>query len=337
MDSIERVFAALKNQSVDKPPVFPQIGDHAGLIHDLTYNIMYEDAEKAAEAHLKALDLYGYDFVSIQVEPSWPVAEACGAKVTYPPDKNPWITNYLIEAEEDLEELEVPDFMATKSSKVMIDGTKILAEKANVPVAAFMTGPLTFSLQLMPYEVVIKHIVTNPVFIHQLVSKSVSMIKAYVKMLKEAGASILVICEHDLQLIAPQYVKKFSFNYLPNILKIYEYNILHICGRITPHLEASADYLKKLKELNTISIGPHVSISKAQKLFDNKIGVAGNIDHKRLLPSGTPQQIETAVHTAIRNSDGDSRFMVAPGCEITSDTPIENVKAFVHAVETYHK
>ena len=337
MDSFERVFAALKNRPVDRPPVFPQIGDHAGIINDLTYNIMYENAEKAAEAHLKALELYGYDFVSIQVEPSWPVAEACGAQVSYFVDKNPWITSYSIETEEDLEGFEVPDFMTAKSSKVMIDGTKILAEQADVPVAAFMTGPLSFSLQLMPYKALVKSIVTNPDFIHQLISKSVLVIKAYVEMLKEAGASILVICEHDLQLIAPRYVKKFSFNYLPTILKTYEYNLLHICGRITPHLKASADYLKNLKWLNTVSIGPEVNISKTQELLDNKIGIAGNIDHIRLLPFGTPQKIETAVHTAIRNSGGDSRFMVAPGCEITSDTPIENVKAFVHAVETYHK
>ena len=336
MDSFERVFAALENRPIDRPPVFPQIGDHAGIINGLTYNIMYENAEKAAQAHLKALDLYGYDFISIQVEPSWPVAEACGAKVSYPPDKNPWITSYSIKKEEDLESFEVPDFLTTKSSKVMIDGTEILAEQANVPIVAFMAGPLTFSLQLMPYEAVMKRIITNPDFIHQLVNKSVLVIKAYVRMLKEAGASILVICEHDIQLIAPRFVREFSFNYLPTILKIYDYNILHMCGRITPHLKASADYLKNLKRLNTVSIGPYVNIGKTQELLDNKIGVAGNVDHIRLLPSGTPQQIETAVHTAIKNSGGDSRFMVAPGCEITSDTPIENVKALVRAVETYH-
>ncbi len=335
MDSFDRVFAALEKQSVDRPPVFPQIGDHAGIIHGLTYNIMYEDAAKAAEAHLKALDLYGYDIATIQVEPSWPVAEACGAQVAYPPDKNPWITNYLVEREEDVEKLEVPDFMATKSSRVMIEGTRILAEKADVPVAAFMTGPLTFGLQLMPYKAVIKRIVSNPEFIHQLVSKSVSVIKAYIKMMKEAGASILVICEHDNQMIAPKYVKEFSINYMSSILKVYKYNILHMCGKITPHLRVSADYLKKLKGLSTINIGPYINIAETQELFDHKLGIAGNIDHIRLLPSGTPQQIETAVHAAIRSSGGDPSFMIAPGCEITSDTPIENVKAFVHAVETY--
>jgi uroporphyrinogen-III decarboxylase len=45
--------------------------------------------------------------------------------------------------------------------------------------------------------------------------------------------------------------------------------------------------------------------------------------------------VEAAVHAAIRASGGNPRFMIAPGCEITSDTPIENVQAFVRAAKTY--
>ncbi len=84
------------------------------------------------------------------------MAEACGAGVVYPPNKNPWISNYLIKTEADLDRLHVPDFMATRSTRVMIEGTRRLAERATVPVAAFMSGPLTFSLQLMPYNDLIK-------------------------------------------------------------------------------------------------------------------------------------------------------------------------------------
>ncbi|MFW9865655.1 MAG: uroporphyrinogen decarboxylase family protein, partial [Candidatus Thorarchaeota archaeon] len=123
MDSFERVFASFNNLYVDRPPVLPHIGDHAGIIQKLTYDIMYKDAKKAAEAHLRALDLYGYDIVTFQVEPSWPVAEACGAEVNYPRDKNPWIVKHSINTEEDLKKLEVPDFMAARSTRVMIDGT----------------------------------------------------------------------------------------------------------------------------------------------------------------------------------------------------------------------
>ena len=335
MDSFERIYAALRGRSVDRPPVFPQIGDHAGIINNLSYNVMYQDARKAADAHLKALELYGYDITTIQVEPSWPVAEACGATVLYPPDKNPWITKHPIESENDLEELEPPDFMETESSRVMIRGTNILAREANVPVAAFMTGPITFSLQLMPYILLIKKMMKNPDFTHKIVKYSVMVIKEYSKALKDAGATVFVVCEHDFQMLKPVHIKEYSLNYLTGIFSLFDYNILHMCGKVTPLLNEISPDLKQLQKLNTINIGPFVDISRTQNLLDHKIGVAGNIDHIRLLPSANPSEIKDAVKKAINASGGNPRYMVAPGCEITSDTPIDNVKALVSATKTF--
>lgn len=335
MDSFERVFSSFKNQFVDRPPIFPHIGDHAGILRGLTYDIMYKDAIKAATAHIRALELYGYDFIEIQVEPSFSVVEACGAEVFYPKDKNPWIVKHLIQNEKDFEKLKIPDFMETLSTRVMIEGTEILADSSEVPVVAFMTGPLTFSLQLMPYKELFIRIKRNPDFVHKLISYSVSVIKAYIKALKDAGAEILVICEHDVQLISPNFAKEFSLEYLTDLLKIYNYNILHMCGKVTPHLNMVSDYLKSLKGLNTLNIGPTVDIEKTQELLDYKVGVAGNIDHIKLLPTGHPKEIELAVQAAIKKSGGNSRFILAPGCEITTDTPIENVKTFVKAAQTY--
>jgi uroporphyrinogen decarboxylase len=284
---------------------------------------------------LDAQRLYGYDVIAIQVEPSWPVAEACGAGVTYPPDKNPWITDYVIKSEADVEKLHVPDFMATRSTRVMIEGTRILAQRAEAPVAAFMTGPTTFSLQLMPYTELIKRLVKNPDFTHALIRKSVEIIKAYGRALQDAGATIFVICEHDVQMLSPRHVKAFSLDYLPEVFSLYRYNMLHMCGNILPHLQANAEHFRALERLNMINISPEVDIAEAQRLLGDRIGVAGNIDHVDLLPLRTPEAVEAAVHAAIRASGGNPRFMIAPGCEITSDTPIENVQAFVRAAKTY--
>ena len=331
MDAFERVYAALEGRSVDRPPVFPQLGDHAGIIQGLPYDVMYTDAEKAAQAHLDAQERYGYDVVSIQVEPSWPVAEACGAGVTYPPNKYPWITEYRVKEKADLESLVVPDFTATESTRVMIEGTRMLAERAPVPTAGFMTGPMTFALQLMPYTDVIKMIIKDPEFVHELVDRATDVIEAYARALKEAGATIFVICEHDVQMMSPKHVKAFSLDYMPRILGIYDYNIMHICGAVAPHLEANAEYLRELAGLNTINVGPKVDIAHTQDLMQHKVGVAGNIDHIDLLPLRTPVEVKHAVRQAIAASGGDPRFMVAPGCEITSDTPIDNIVAFVRA------
>ena len=280
MNAFERVYAALEGRDVDRPPVFPQLGDHAGIIAGLTYDVMYHDAERAAQAHLDAQARYGYDIVSIQVEPSWPVAEACGAGVTYPPDKYPWITDYLVRSEDDIDKVVVPDFMATESTRVMIEGTRILAERAPVPTAAFMTGPMTFALQLMPYTDVIKRIIKNPEFVHDLVDRATNVIAAYAEALKEAGATIFVICEHDVQMMSPKHVKTFSLDYLPRILDIYDYNIMHMCGAITPHLEANAEFLKDIEGLATINVGPNVDVTRTQDLLEGKIGVAGKGRHR---------------------------------------------------------
>ena len=335
MDAFERVYAALDGREVDRPPVFPQLGDHAGIVQGLTYDVMYTDAQRAAQAHLDAQARYGYDIVSIQVEPSWPVAEACGAKVTYPPNKYPWITDYLVKSEEDIDKVVVPDFMATQSTRVMIEGTRILADRAPVPTAAFMTGPMTFALQIMPYTDVIKRVLKNPEFVHELVSRATDVIAAYARALKEAGATIFVICEHDVQMMSPKHVKEFSLDYMPRILSIYDYNVMHICGAITPHLEMNAEYLRELAGLNTINVGPKVDIAATQELLQHEVGVAGNIDHIGLLPLQTPAEVEAAVKAAIAASGGDSRFMVAPGCELTSDTPPANVHALVNATTAY--
>ncbi len=335
MNSRERLIAALELRRPDRIPVFPQIGDHAGIINGLTYDVMYKDAELAAESHLKALERYGYDVLAIQVEPSWPVAEACGAQVTYPPDKNPWITRNVIENKDDLDRLLVPDFNATLSSRVMIEGTRILAQRSDVPVAAFMTGPLTFSLQLMPYTRLMSAITKDRGFVHHLVDKATQIISTYGLALRQAGASIFVICEHDVQMVSPKDFKDFSINYLPRLLDIYPYNILHLCGKVTPHLKQNDSALKALGKLNTINIGADVNLAEISDLFTGYIGVAGNIDHLQVLPHGTVQEVDESCRLAIEQGKKGAGFMLAPECEITGDTPPENVLAFVQAAIKY--
>ncbi|MBD3195293.1 MAG: hypothetical protein GF317_09575, partial [Candidatus Lokiarchaeota archaeon] len=265
MNSYKRIFNALNGHNVDRVPILPYIGDHAGFIYNLNYRDMYTNAKSAAEAHLYSLNLYNYDICTIQVEPSWPVAEACGAEVNYPLDKNPWIIKHLIESVDDIQKLKTPDnFRETQSTRVMIDGTIILSKKANVPVAAFMTGPLTFSFQLMPYLKMIKLMINKPNSAKFLIQKVTEIIKTYLLTLKKAGANLCILCEHDYQLISPSLIKPFSLDYLEEIFEIFKNNILHICGKVKPHLEAHSEQLKNINKLKMISIGPHLDIANTQ-------------------------------------------------------------------------
>lgn len=332
MDSFERVRLALAGKTPDRPPVFPQIGDHAGIIEGLSYDTMYRDQQAAAEAHLKALERYGYDVVTIQVEPSWPMAEACGAVVTYPPDKCPWITKNCVQQAADIERLAVPDWSNTLSSTTMVEGTRLLAERADAPVVAFTPGPLTFSLQLMPYLAFMKMSLKNREAAHLLVSKATEIIGSYVTELKRAGASILMICEHDVQMVSPKDFKAYSLAYLQPLLQIYERNMMHVCGDVNRQIRENLAEITDLSDLHMLNVGPEVDILELKRLLGNGIGVAGNIDHLDLLPHGRPGDVERSCRAAIAEAtEGGGGFMLAPGCEITADTPPENLHAFVDA------
>jgi len=333
LNSRERVFATLEGRIPDRVPVLAQVGDHAGLIQGLTFDVMYKDAQKAADAHLSALKRYQYDVVAIQVEPSWPVVEACGGQINYPPDKYPWIVKNPILNDEDIDKLLVPDFTTAPGSRVMVEGTRILAESTDVPVAAYVTGPFTSAMQLYPYNDFIKR-VRNKEFIHALMNKSTAVVNGYARALQEAGATILVICEHDLQMFPPWMMEEYFLPYFKQVLS-YKYNILHMCGNVDQHLEAHGQKLADLQELQMISLGHHVDLLKFKKRFSGQLGFAGNLDHIVFLPQSTPQEIEEKCAEILIAAKDGGQFMLSPGCEITVDIPPENIEAMVNAAKKY--
>ena len=66
--------------------------------------------------------------------------------------------------------------------------------------------------------------------------------------------------------------------------------------------------------------------------FGDRLSFWGAIDQQNLLPFGTPQEIEADVKTKIAVLGRGGGYMVAPAHIIQSETPMENVEAFIKAV-----
>ena len=335
MDSRQRVMAALARQPYDRVPVFPQLGDHAGALLGYDISEMFNDSEKSVKAHLEALALYQYDAVTVQIETSWPIVEACGGEVTYPTGKSPWITKHpLLGPVEEIPDFPIPDFSKCERVVNLLAGTKKLKAETDVPVVAFVTGPLTMGFHLFGYEDGVKIIAKNKEFMPILTSKATEIIVAYARLIKEAGADLLVICEHDAQMVSPMYIKKFCLPHLPKILQVFEYNILHACGKVMKHFEVNAAGLQKLTGLNAVSVGADVDMAGLRALLGDSISVIGNIDHINLIPNAEPAEIARVCGQVVKENKDVPGFMLAPGCEITVDTPSANIKAFVDAAKT---
>jgi uroporphyrinogen decarboxylase len=69
--------------------------------------------------------------------------------------------------------------------------------------------------------------------------------------------------------------------------------------------------------------------------FGDKMSFWGAIDQQQLLPFGTPAQIEADIKAKIEVLGRGGGYMVAPAHIIQSDTPMENVEAFIAAVKKH--
>jgi len=75
-------------------------------------------------------------------------------------------------------------------------------------------------------------------------------------------------------------------------------------------------------------------LSIAKKTYGDKFCIVCGIDHDSTMRNGTPKQVEDQVKAAIESA-GEGGFMMAPGCTLFQDTPLENFNAVGRAVEEY--
>jgi uroporphyrinogen decarboxylase len=69
--------------------------------------------------------------------------------------------------------------------------------------------------------------------------------------------------------------------------------------------------------------------------FGDRMSFWGAIDQQKLLPFGTPEEIEADVKAKIKILGRGGGYMVAPAHIIQADAPMENVEAFIAAVKKH--
>ncbi|MGD0152822.1 MAG: uroporphyrinogen decarboxylase family protein [Thermacetogeniaceae bacterium] len=82
-----------------------------------------------------------------------------------------------------------------------------------------------------------------------------------------------------------------------------------------------------------------VDLAVAQKVFVGRIAVGGTVDPSQVLFLGTPQEVDEHVREIIERLPFKTGAILAPGCGLSPNYPVENLKAFLDAARrhgTYH-
>ena len=252
-------------------------------------------------------------------------AEFLGCQLTVTDDDPPAVADPVLKDGDDIDA-----FFENKTvggrMPLFADVVNKLKASLEIPVCAYVIGPLTLAGEIMDLVHVMKATRKNPTMLHQVLSKATEVILHYANLLEQAGADLICILEPSAMMISAIQFKEFSGRYCQKIFRdgISGMRVLHICGD-TNHLisemaKTSADGL---------SLDKQVNLPEASKTLGNDTVLIGNIDPVSVLTFGDAASVKQKSLGLIQSMNGKENFILSSGCDIPPLAPVENIQAMV--------
>ncbi|MFC2060171.1 uroporphyrinogen decarboxylase family protein, partial [Chloroflexota bacterium] len=104
---------------------------------------------------------------------------------------------------------------------------------------------------------------------------------------------------------------------------------LHICGYVDPIMEDIVSLPIDWFELDALS-----SLEKMVSLSRGKVVIRGQVAAE-VFAEGTREMIDEEVKRCVDTTARTNPFMLAPGCSVPYNTPVENIRYFLDAAHRY--
>ncbi len=336
MTGKERIIKLLKKERIDQVPWVPFAGVHAGKLKGYTAKEVLQDKDKLVESLLEVKKIYQPDGMPVvfdlQIE-----AEILGCKLLWA-DRNP----PSVKSHPMAETKEIPGDSSVLSKgdgrlPMILEAMRETKEKIGNDTALYglITGPFTLATHLRG-QTFIMDMIKDPEYANKLLKYTTEIAKSMSAYFIEAGMDVIaVVCplvsqvspKHFNALLLEPYKEVFD-----NIRSKGALSSFFVCGNATPNIEPMCN-----TNPDSISVDENVDMVKAKEITDKyDIVIAGNIPLTTVLLHGT-QQDNMKYVVDLLDKVGHERLIIAPGCDMPYDLPIENSIALQQAVRDTEK
>lgn len=284
------------------------------------------DHRVLVEAQLRTAEEFGFDHVSAITETR--EAPDCGAAVHRFEDQPYALDEKAARLAEKsaLASLEFPDPHGEGLMRERIRAIALLRERAGNSriVEGWVEGPCAASADLRGINTLMLDFYDDKRFVTDLFEFSVELAIRFGRAQAAAGSDVIGLGDAAASLVGPRIYEEFVWPYekkLVNGLHAAGARVrLHICGNTGRLLEGMGRLGCDIVDLDS-----QVSMEEARKRMGPNQVLLGNLDPVRVLQNGTPNEVRAAVAECFRQAG--PRYIAGAGCEITPDTPTENVHA----------
>jgi uroporphyrinogen decarboxylase len=329
---------ACKKQNVGRTPVWimRQAGrylpEYRAIRAKADFLTMCKTPELAAEVTVQPVDILGVDaaiiFSDILVVP-----EAMGMSLVMEESKGPTFP-HPIRTRNDVDALKVID--PQRGLRYVMDAIESAKRSlgGRVPLIGFAGSPWTLASYMVEgsgkkeFRYIKQMMLDEPDVLKALLEKLAVAVRLYLEAQLAAGADALQIFDTWGGILAPDYYRRFSLDYMFNIVS----NLVRDGSPVIVFSKGVGHSLKDIAEIGADVVGVDwtIDIADVRNQIGEKVSIQGNLDPSALYAS--PERIRQEVGSILRKFGKGPGHIFNLGHGIYPDVPVEHAKAMVSAV-----
>lgn len=341
----ERWIALLNRQPLDRVPVYGFAQGFSAVHCGLTIAEYYNNPEKAFNVVTQTAADFGWQDLPMMAYAAMGAWEF-GGDIKWPGgefDQAPTVARKPVNAEEDVDKLQVPDVTTAGIVPLATKVAELQAQSGAALIGVAIMGPWSLASSICGLELLCKWTIKRPELVHKIQQKVLPFCVALLRYWTDTfGTDCLLpwvggTAAASNQLISPKQFEQF---YLPYQKEFYneahaislKHIYCHICGEQNLNLPYFAQL--DFGDPGILSFGHEVDLETAAQYFPNDI-IMGNIE-PAVIQTATPEVVYEATKRVIeKGKKRPGGFMLAPGCEMPPRAPEENLWAMMQAVSDF--
>lgn len=329
MTGKERIYAVLSGKETDKTPWVPFAGVHSGKLKGYSAKEVSQSADALYESLLEVNKLYKPDgqpvMFDLQIE-----AELLGCDLVWAEDAPPTVSSHPLE-----DTLEIPTMIPQPEDgrlAMELDVMKRMKAAVGETTALYglMCGPFTLASHLRGTNIFMDMIM-DPDYVHRLLEYTTDIAVALAEYFIDAGMDVIAAVDPLISQISPDHFQEFMHTPFSRLFdairKKGAFSSFFVCGNATMNIGPMCK-----TRPDSLSVDENVDLAKAKEVTDSySVVIGGNIPLTSIMLFGNQQDNMKAVVDLIDSVTHD-RLIIAPGCDMPYDIPIENTIAIEQAV-----
>lgn len=324
MYGLSLIKKAMRLEPVERVPWIPFVGVHGGYLIGVDAEQYLKSSQNMISGLTKAIELYKPDGIPVSFDLQLE-AEILGCRLKWAKENPPAVISHPLSEGVQLNSLKVPTAKDGRIPIVLETTRALRAENSEIALYGLITGPFTLALHLLGTEIFMK-LFEDPEYVMEVMDFCTKVAISYSEMLIDAGCDVIAVVDPMTSQIDPL---SFETYVTPCVSRIFDFirqkeklSSFFVCGHAQQNIEAMCDCRP-----DNVSIDENIPLDFVKEIaLSKKISFGGNLKLTVVLLMGDADDAKQDA-LACLDLGGNKGFILAPGCDLPMQTPVENIQA----------